>query len=525
MSNMFPEQYAYLSRWAEQAAHSGWIDNEDHQKLIQLETAEAETLFKNAKIRPLIVAFFGGTGTGKSSLLNRLADSDIAQTGATRPTSHEVTLYLHKDHQLNQAIAGLPMDTASIHYHEIENRHAVAWLDMPDFDSVASANRDLVEKWLPYVDWLVYVVSPERYHDDLGWQILNQRKQRHQWLFVMNHWDEGDPSQFKDFRERLNNNDLGAARLLKTSCARTVGDDQFAEIESTLNLAIEKNGLEQLKETGLRAKLDDLDNLRSYYLTTLGSDEQRQASIQACEALAKNQKKQFNTLLRDQAQAILQPLQLSDDNRGWFRRQPAATNLPSANDVIRLLGGDRTRKFLQRAIQEQVESWRARHMPAAALEKNLENLPAKVIDNMNLGLEENINLALATPGTRLQRAVYKFLGWLGFLLPLSVAVWATWFLFSHYRDGIAGTGDFLEFNFITNTLMLLGLAWFIPWLLRRKLQPSLVATFKRGVHAGIDHASETFKEVMDLSVSELAKTHQEQVAQLKLQKHQTDSPV
>lgn len=515
MNNLFSERYSQLSNWAEQALDDGWINNEDHQKLVELETAEAESLFKNAKIRPLIVAFFGGTGTGKSSLLNRLVGSDIAQTGATRPTSHEVTLYLHQEHQLNQATDDLPMDAARIHYHDIESRQAVAWLDMPDFDSVASANRDLVEKWLPYVDWLVYVVSPERYHDDLGWQILNQRKQRHQWLFVMNHWDEGHPSQFHDFRERLNNNDLATATLLKSSCARPVEDDQFDEIEKTLNLAIEKHGLEQLKETGLRAKLDDLETLKADYLSRLGSENERRTSILASQTLAKEQKKQLNTLLRDQAQAILQPMQLNEDNRAWFKSQPSPNKLPSAADVVTLLSGDRTKQFLQRSAQEQVQSWRNENMPAGALQKSLRELPDIVITTMSQSLEDNVNNALATPGTRLQRALYKLFGWLGFLLPLAVAVWAGWFLFSHYRDGIAGTGSFVEFNFISNTLMLLALAWFIPWLIRRKLQPSLAATFKRGVHAGIDDSSEIFKETLNERVSELDANHQAQLEQLK----------
>ena len=37
-------------------------------------------LFSNAE-RPLVVGLFGGTGVGKSSLLNRLADAEIARTG------------------------------------------------------------------------------------------------------------------------------------------------------------------------------------------------------------------------------------------------------------------------------------------------------------------------------------------------------------------------------------------------------------------------------------------------------------
>ena len=53
-------------------------------------------------------------------------------------------------------------------------RRDVAWLDMPDIDSVEARNKSLVLSWLPYVDWLIYVVSPERYRDDVGWRLLEE---------------------------------------------------------------------------------------------------------------------------------------------------------------------------------------------------------------------------------------------------------------------------------------------------------------------------------------------------------------
>ena len=50
---------------------------------------------------------------------------------------------------------------------------------------------------------VVYVVTPERYRDDVGWRILLERENKHGWMFVMNRWDEGDPSQRDDFNRML----------------------------------------------------------------------------------------------------------------------------------------------------------------------------------------------------------------------------------------------------------------------------------------------------------------------------------
>ena len=65
--------------WAEQACASGWINTDAAAQLSQIDTRTPEALLPNSSLgtcavsRPLIVAFMGGTGVGKSSLLNRLA--------------------------------------------------------------------------------------------------------------------------------------------------------------------------------------------------------------------------------------------------------------------------------------------------------------------------------------------------------------------------------------------------------------------------------------------------------------------
>ena len=82
-------------RWAEQACASGWINADVALQLSHFDTRTPEMLFNSGNTRPLIVAFMGGTGVGKSSLLNRLAGKAIARAGIVRPTSREVTLFHH----------------------------------------------------------------------------------------------------------------------------------------------------------------------------------------------------------------------------------------------------------------------------------------------------------------------------------------------------------------------------------------------------------------------------------------------
>ena len=70
--------------WTNRACASGWINADAATRLSQFDTRTPETLFPRADAgtRPLIVAFMGGTGVGKSSLLNVLCPNIDLKVGS-----------------------------------------------------------------------------------------------------------------------------------------------------------------------------------------------------------------------------------------------------------------------------------------------------------------------------------------------------------------------------------------------------------------------------------------------------------
>jgi len=165
VGNMSEEQARAVYREAEDfsrlLASEGWIDETPFGRA---ETASPGDLFNTeASDRPLVVGLFGGTGVGKSSLLNRLAGDSIARTGVVRPTSMEITAYTYID----KVIASLPDKFPQQYFSEVRHQNVkfkdVMWIDMPDFDSEETQNREQVLQWLPHIDVLLYVVTPERY--------------------------------------------------------------------------------------------------------------------------------------------------------------------------------------------------------------------------------------------------------------------------------------------------------------------------------------------------------------------------
>jgi hypothetical protein len=112
-----------------------------------------------------VLALVGGTGVGKSSLLNALAGGDVSRASARRPTTTEPIAWIPE--QEREALAPLLdwLDVRATREHEASDIGPVAVLDLPDMDSVATEHRARVEALLPLVDAVAWVADPEKYAD------------------------------------------------------------------------------------------------------------------------------------------------------------------------------------------------------------------------------------------------------------------------------------------------------------------------------------------------------------------------
>src|SRR5947209_270371 len=135
----------------------------------------------------LVVMLMGGTGVGKSTLLNALAGAPIAQSSVTRPTTRDPVVYFHdsiRPERLDPALR-----QCRLQQHDREALRQKILVDTPDLDSNDLANREKLIRLLPIADIVLYVGSQEKYHDQLGWELFREQRRRRAFAFVMNKWD------------------------------------------------------------------------------------------------------------------------------------------------------------------------------------------------------------------------------------------------------------------------------------------------------------------------------------------------
>jgi len=186
-----------IERLSEPSVMRGWAV-ESARARAQLEGLSAAL---GRAQRPLTILLLGGTGVGKSTLLNALAGRALSEASdGRRAFTSSLQVYHHREDSIEH-LSGLSRMT-SLPHSAPELRHKVI-IDAPDIDSVERDHHELVWSALPEVDLILYVTSWQKYRNRVITQRLSRLIGAHSLLCVLNQSDELGASDLAEVLEDL----------------------------------------------------------------------------------------------------------------------------------------------------------------------------------------------------------------------------------------------------------------------------------------------------------------------------------
>jgi GTPase SAR1 family protein len=510
MAYDYSELLQKAKSWAEQAQAAGWLSQDALNALNEFDARSPETLFNPNGSRPLIVAFMGGTGVGKSSLLNRLAGKQIAKSGIERPTSREVTLFHHHSIAIQHLPEKLPVEKIRIAQHDDEAKKNIVWIDMPDFDSTEQSNKVLVFEWLPHIDVLIYVVSPERYRDEKAWRLLLSEGSRHAWLFVLNQWDRGQQAQYEDFKLQLGKAGFVEPIIFKTVCGdQSTYPDEFAALESTIFGLANKHVVAELEQRSEQVKKLELRQQLQHYAQQLGQPK----VLEQADELWENQWQHTSNQLQ---QGFAWPIQ----KLAAYYAENAANLIVNANNAAgessnnAKLWDDWAQARFGDALDEFIVKLNQSGIPATPLKNQLAAIRSKAPKIVQSQSELQVRQALANPGNIIHRSFLKLMRFCEIVLPLATSNWVGYHVFMGYYASNNTHDHYLGVDFAVHSGLLVVISWLIPWFILKKLKPSLEKSALNGLNSGLNVAIAMIDGEIDKAITELTEQHSLQLMQL-----------
>ncbi len=500
-----------LKNWANEAHDKGWLNKRAAHAIDATTTATPGSLFDKPN-RPLVVGFFGGTGVGKSTLMNRFAGEAVARASAERPTSREITLYVHESVSVANLPDEFPLQRMRTQTHQNNQYRSVLWIDMPDFDSVEQSNRELVEHWLPHIDVVIYVVSPDRYKDDQGWRLLLDHGTQHAWLFVINHWDRGDERQRTDFAAMLAEAGLNNPHLFCTDSSDSTNKtrDEFEQFRETVNTLADQQLIEQLESRGVVQRIKQIRTVTDELRAQMSTPEQLAELNPLWEHHWRNSTNEIEqsvdwkvptlaALYADQEQGLLSSFYARI--RG---KEALAQETIEARAGVDNMLDDAFFDRIDESVDDFAQQATSAGIAITAIHEPLKALKPEWRSRAKSEMENAIQQSLALPGTKTQRSLHRFLGWLCWLLPLAAMGWIGYRVVNVFRLGANDPAAYLSANFAVHSLLLLGLAWLVPTFLYIKLKPSREKAAARGVRAGLDRIANEISQQVQGSLAQLS---------------------
>ena len=303
-----------LTNWMEEPCH--WEPVQQAQAMIRRLLGRVDHL----RIRlesPLIVATFGGTGTGKSTLVNALVGRECTESGRQRPTTTRPILIAHSDVILDTI--GLPIEDFEIVQTDAPILRDLIIIDCPDPDTSETAeagtNLEMLRNLLPHCDVLIYTTTQQKYRSARVVDELKQASEGCRLLFVQTH-AELDADIRTDWRKQLDTEFhvpdvffVDSLRALKEQAAGQRPSGDFSRLLDLLTTQLAASQRVKIR----RANLIDL--IHAALVRSESFMDEKFPAIEKLQSVLQEQQNKLTGQMSDQLQS-----ELSRSQNLWERR-------------------------------------------------------------------------------------------------------------------------------------------------------------------------------------------------------------